>query len=88
MIKERFARGAPRPPRVPDAVWINKPKPASTSTEILAPLPDHTPNHEVSEYGPKRDRRSWGFLEADFFNPVPQLTGNELKFVEQVSQSR
>jgi len=85
---ERFARGAPRPPRVPDAVWINKPKPASTSTEILAPLPDHTPNHEVSEYGPKRDRRSWGFLEADFFNPVPQVTGNELKFVEQVSQSR
>ena len=85
---ERFARGAPRPPRVPDAVWINKPKPASTSTEILAPLPDTTPNHEVSEYGPKRDRRSWGFLEADFFNPVPQLTGNELKFVEQLSQSR
>jgi len=85
---ERFARGAPQPPRVPDAVWINKPKPASTSTEILAPLPDHTPNHEVSEYGLKRDRRSWGFLEADFFNPVPQVTGNELKFVEQVSQSR
>jgi len=68
---ERFARGAPRPPRVPDAVWINKPKPASTSTEILAPLPDHTPNHGVSEFGPERDRRSWGFLEADFFNPVP-----------------
>ena len=85
---ERFVRGAPRPPHVPDAVWINKPKPASTSTEILAPLPDNTPNHGVSEYGPKRDRRSWGFLEADFFNPVPQLTGNELKFVEQVSQSR
>ena len=85
---ERFVRGAPQPPRVPDAVWINKPKPASTSTEILAPLPDHTPNHGVSEYGPKRDRRSWGFLEADLFNPVPQLTGNELKFVEQVSQSR
>ena len=84
---ERFVRGAPRPPRVPDAVWINKPKPA-TSTEILAPLPDNTPNHGVSEYGLKRDRRSWGFLEADFFNPVPQLTGNELKFVEQVSQSR
>jgi len=85
---ERFARGAPQPPRVPDAVWINKPKPASTSTEILAPLPDHTPNHGVSEFGPERDRRSWGFLEADFFNPVPQVTGNELKFVEQVSQSR
>lgn len=85
---ERFVRGAPRPPRVPDAVWINKPKPASTSTEILAPLPDHTPNHGVSEFGPERDRRSWGFLEADFFNPVPQVTGNELKFVEQVSQSR
>ena len=85
---ERFVRGAPRPPRVPDAVWINKPKPASTSTAILAPLPDNTPNHGVSEYGPTRDRRSCGFLEADFFNPVPQLTGNELKFVEQVSQSR
>jgi putative transposase len=85
---ERFVRGAPRPPRVPDAVWINKPKPTSTSTAILAPLPDNTPNHGVSEYGPKRDRRSWGFLEADSFNPVPQLTGNELKFVEQVSQSR
>ena len=84
---ERFVRGAPQPPRVPDAVWINKPKPASTSV-ILAPLPENTPNHEVSEYGPKRDRRSWGFLEADLFNPVPQLTGNELKFVEQVSQSR
>jgi putative transposase len=85
---ERFVRGAPRSPRVPDAVWINKPKPTSTSTAILAPLPDNTPNHGVSEYGPKRDRRSWGFLEADSFNPVPQLTGNELKFVEQVSQSR
>jgi putative transposase len=85
---ERFVRGAPQPPRVPDAVWINKPKPASTSTEILAPLPDHTPNHGVSEFGPERDRRSWGFLEADFFNPVPQVTGNERKFVEQVSQSR
>jgi putative transposase len=85
---ERFVRGAPQPPRVPDAVWINKPKPASTSTEILAPLPDHTPNHGVFEFGPERDRRSWGFLEADFFNPVPQVTGNERKFVEQVSQSR
>jgi putative transposase len=85
---ERFVRGAPRPPRVPDAVWINKPKPASTSTAILAPLPDNTPDHGVSEYGPKRDRRSWDSLEADFFNPVPQLTGNELKFVEHVSQSR
>ena len=28
---ERFVRGAPRPPRVPEAAWINKPKPASTA---------------------------------------------------------
>jgi putative transposase len=32
---ERFVRGVPKPPEVPEAVWINKPKNESADTAVL-----------------------------------------------------
>lgn len=32
---ERFVRGVPNPPMVPDAVWINKPKTQDVDQKIL-----------------------------------------------------
>jgi putative transposase len=65
---ERFVRGTPRAPRVPDAVWINKPKPSSSESETSR-MPEKGPEQGMPRYGPCRDRRSPGilgrFLRAD-----------------------
>jgi putative transposase len=84
---ERFVRGTPRAPRVPDAVWINKPKPPSSESETSR-MPENGPEQGMPRYGPGRDRRSPGILGGDFSEPILHRTGNELKFVGQVSQSR
>jgi len=87
MHPERFVRGTPRAPRVPEAVWINKPKPSSSDSETSITR-DEATNQGVSGYGPGRDRRSWGILDGVFSDPTLQGTENEPKFVAQVSQSR
>lgn len=83
---ERFVRGTPRPPRLPEAAWINKPKTESGGSEISA-IMGTAPMEEVSGQGPLGDRRSSGFSDADFSDPVPEVTGNYTKFDEQVSQN-
>lgn len=79
---ERFVHGRPRPPRLPDAAWINKPKTISEGSGIQG----NAPIEGVSGHGPSRDRRSWGFSEADFPDPALGVTRNDTKFDEQVSQ--
>jgi putative transposase len=39
---ERFVRGIPKPPALPQAVWINKPRPAETATQtaLACDLPE------------------------------------------------
>jgi putative transposase len=83
---ERFVRGTPMPPRLPEAAWINKPKTTSDASEISVNL-GSAPIEEVSEHGPSRDRRSSGFSEADSSDPAHEVTGNDTKFDEQVSQN-
>ena len=78
---ERFVRGLPVPPPLPEAAWINKPKVASKEAgpaeNVLVP--------GVSRYGSGGDRRSWGILEGDFSDrPVP-VPGNDTKFESEVS---
>jgi putative transposase len=84
---ERFVRGTPRAPHVPDAVWINKPKPPSRESETSR-MPENGPEQGCPDMDPAEivdPRASWG---GDFSEPILHRTGNELKFVGQVSQSR
>jgi putative transposase len=83
---ERFVHGVPRAPRVPDAVWINKPKLSSNDSDTSTIL-DNTAEQGVSRYGSSRDRRSWSSVADLLSEPVLQRTQNELKFVGQVSQN-
>jgi len=80
---ERFVRGLPSPPEVPKAAWINKPK---VDCADSAPVKT-TQISGVVEYGPVRDHRSWGILEADLSDPVTIVTGNNTKLESEVSQS-
>jgi len=82
---QRFVRGTPKPPRLPDAAWINKPKTTAEGWDISRTL-ENDPIEEVSGHRPSGDRRSWGFSGADFSDPAPEVTGNDTKFDEQVSQ--
>ena len=59
---ERFVRGTPRPPQLPSAAWINKPKPDSQGPQIR----ENDSLEGVSVHGPQRDRRTSAILEADF----------------------
>jgi putative transposase len=83
---ERFVCGMPRPPQLPDAAWINKPKKISDDAEISTTV-KNAPMEGASEYAPSGDRRSWGFSESHFSDPATELTGNDTKFDEQVSQN-
>jgi putative transposase len=83
---ERFVRGMPEPPRLPEAAWINKPKTTSNRAEILA-IPNNAPIEEVSEHGPAGDHRSRGFPGAHSSDPTLEVNGNYTKFDEQVSQT-
>ncbi len=81
---ERFVRGMPIPPSLPQAAWINKPKVESKEVVIA----ENIPIRGVLGYGSEGDRRSWGFTEDDFFAQAVQLLGNDTKFEPEVSQSR
>ena len=87
MHPERFVRGTPRAPRVPDAVWINKPKPPSNESETST-MPESEPEQGMARYGADGDRRTSGILGGDFSEPILHRSKNELKFIRQVSQSR
>ena len=83
---ERFVRGMPQQPAVPEAAWINKPKTEPTGFNGSV----QTENEVVPgvvEYGPKGNDRSWGILEANTFDRVPQHSGNYTKFELRVSQT-
>jgi hypothetical protein len=83
---ERFIRGTPRPPVVPEAAWINKPKTNSSRSEACA-LAEKTRIARVQGDGSMRDRRSRGILEADFLDPAPRPPANDTKLVPDVSQN-
>ena len=83
---ERFVRGTPRPPVVPEATWINQPKTNSSRSEACA-LAENTLIPRVQGDGSMRDRRSCGILVADFLDPAPPPPGNDTKFVREVSQN-
>jgi hypothetical protein len=83
---ERFVRGTPRPPVVPEAAWINKPKTNSSGSEACA-LAENTLIPRVQGDGSMRDRRSCGILEADFLDPAPRPPGNDTRFAQEVSQN-
>jgi len=80
---ERFVRGMPMPPSLPEAAWINKPK--VESKEIV--IAENIPIPGVLEYGSEGDRRSWAVTEDDFFAQAVQLPGNDTKFESEVSHS-
>jgi len=82
MHPERFVRGKPKPPLVPDAAWINKPKVASKQ-DVLGEN-DLFPG--VLGYGAAEDRRSWGSLKVDFLGQAVRTHGNDTKFKSEVSQ--
>ena len=81
---ERFVRGTPTPPSLPEAAWINKPK--VVSKEIV--IAENIPIPVVSGYGSDGDRRSWGNMEVDFLAQAVQTPGNDTKFESEVSQPR
>jgi putative transposase len=45
---ERFVRGVPTPPALPQAVWINKPRPAAAAAPCTLVLPGEAPSGEVA----------------------------------------
>ena len=81
---ERFVRGIPMPPSLPEAAWINKPKVESTSVVVA----ENNSIPGVSECKVEKDRRSWTNTEVDCSSTVLQQYGNDTKFESEVSQSR
>jgi putative transposase len=73
---ERFVRGVPVPPPLPEAAWINKPKVESLAVEVA----DNQSIPEVPEL----------IAEKGIFpsSPAIQLYGNDTKFESEVSQRR
>jgi putative transposase len=80
---ERFVGGAPRPPQLPQATWINKPKIDLGASRIQ----ENSPMVGVSGYGPRKDRRTAAILEADFSGSDPKVIETYTKFNNRVSQS-
>jgi putative transposase len=80
---ERFVRGLPVPPSLPEAAWINKPKVQSERTMLaeIIPIPG------VEGDGSGIDRRSWSILESDICNQAGQTLRNDTKFESEVSQN-
>ena len=81
---ERFVRGIPMPPSLPEAAWINKPKVESTSVVVVEDI--SIP--EVSEYMPQEDRWSWDNTKLVSSSPALQQYGNDTKFESEVSHRR
>ena len=80
---ERFVRGLPVPPTVPEAAWINKPKVESRKVMLV----ENAPILGVVRDGSDEDRRSWGILENDIFSQADQTLENDTKFESEVSQN-
>jgi putative transposase len=78
---ERFVRGLPLPPPLPEAAWINKPK--VESKKII--LGENVPIPGVVGDGSDEDRRSWRTLESDISKQAGQTHGNDTKFESEVS---
>ena len=78
---ERFVRGLPVPPSLPEAAWINKPK--VESEKIM--LAENISIAGVAGNASSTDHRSWGILESNIFNQAGQTLGNDTKFESQVS---
>ncbi|MDI9612978.1 MAG: hypothetical protein QM330_07965, partial [Acidobacteriota bacterium] len=80
---ERFVRGLPVPPPLPEAAWINKPK---IESDHVAPV-EKTAIPGVSGDGPSEDRQSWDIPENGFLNQAGKTDGNDTKFEIEVSQN-
>jgi putative transposase len=78
---ERFVNGTPMPPLLPEAAWINKPKTESRDSEGSAPT------EGASEQGPLADRSSSVYLEAESSGRDAEVSVNDTKFENQVSQN-
>jgi putative transposase len=78
---ERFVRGLPVPPPLPEAAWINKPK--AESNQVVFAETMTIPG--VVGHGPEGDRRSRGILEGDFSNRAGKTDGIDTKFEIRVS---
>jgi putative transposase len=78
---ERFVRGLPVPPPLPEAAWINKPK-VQSNTIVLA---ENAPIPGVVGDGLDVDRRSWGSLESVISDQAGQGLRNDTKFESEVS---
>ena len=80
---ERFVRGLPAPPPLPEAAWINKPKVESERIMLAEMIP--IPGVVVD--GSEIDRRSLDILESDISDHAGQTLGNDTKFDSEVSQN-
>jgi putative transposase len=78
---ERFVRGLPLPPSLPEAAWINKPK--VESEKIL--LAENVPIPGVVGDGSDGDRRSWAILKSDISNEAGKTQEKDTKFKSKVS---
>jgi putative transposase len=78
---ERFVRGLPVPPSLPEAAWINKPKVESDkpTLEEITPIPGVAGDESGT------DRRSWGISKSESSAQVGQTLGNDTKFESEVS---
>jgi putative transposase len=57
MHPERFVRGLPKPPRVPDAAWINPPREKPTLQETLESILTNTPDPNIARNGVEQEHR-------------------------------
>lgn len=80
---ERFVRGMPQPPRMPEAAWINKPKAGSEEGVLIQNI--LIPGVVGCSSG--GDRRSWGNQEATLFEWPSRAPKNDTKFESEVSQN-
>ena len=78
---ERFVRGLPVPPPLPEAAWINKPKVEPKPVVLV----ENVPISGVLGYGSEGDRPSWGILERNLFSQAVQPPGIDTKFESEVS---
>jgi len=78
---ERFVRGLPVPPPLPEAAWINKPK--AESDQVM--LAETMTIPRVEGYGPGGDHRSRRILEGDLLDRAGKTDGIDTKFTTEVS---
>ena len=81
---ERFVRGMPISPSLPQAAWINKPK-VESMTVVVA---DNQTIPEVSGNVAIGGCRSLDNIEIECLRLAVQLSGNDTKFESEVAQRR